>query len=279
MAQLQKLKHSLADAATLKLLSTSLVEISAIRMKGIKTALAENEEFYTDMQRLYHAVLFSSEHQGLIPVEHKKEEIRVALTSNRHFYGLQNIHIMEQFLSDLRKKPADAFVIGNTGSVYIRQSGKHAPLDELVFKDDMPTTREMYAFLDRVRGYKRVKLYHPHFISLMQQDVAITDITYHADTTHEKKEEPLFYIYEPELGKILDFFETHVRFLLFRRSLLEVDLARTSARLVSMVGAEQRSTAVAQRLSNQITRARQNLINMRIIESLSGIRKWQYHTR
>ena len=133
--------------------------------------------------------------------------------------------------------------------------------------------KEIYALLDRVKTYERVFLYHPTFISLMAQTPTVTDITYTADQKSTEEEERA-YIYEPELDQILDFFETHVRFLLFRRSLLEVELARTSARLVAMIEAEQRATNLMTEKKQALTKEQKSLTNARLIETIVGARRW-----
>ena len=76
------------------------------------------------------------------------------------------------------------------------------------------------------------------------------------------------YIFEPELTKIVEFFETHVRFILFRRSLLEIAVARNAARLVAMMEAEEKAIKTLQIRKNIIKQAEKGLITERLLETI-----------
>lgn len=164
-------------------------------------------------------------------------------------------------------------LIGLTGKTLLDTNPPNKPIEVILFKDDIPTTREIYTLLDRIKQFERVYLYHPHFINLMEQDTTVTDITYNPTPEEEKKSAGKNFIFEPELPDIINFFETHVRFLLFRRSLLEVELARTSARLVAMIKAQERSREVIEKNKRQLRIAQKSLINARLLEGLAGIKQ------
>ena len=100
------------------------------------------------------------------------------------------------------------------------------------------------------------------------------------DITHSP--EPAFthatdvkYIFEPELPKMLAFFENQVRYILFARVLLETSLSRTATRLISMDAAERRAHRVVKRLRSDISRVRQSVINSQLIASSGQLKKWR----
>lgn len=243
-------------------------------MKSARDALRQNKEFYDDIKILYKEVRSGAEKSRLLESDQSKDLISIALTSNRRFYGTQNIDIVKEFLEDISRKKTDAMVIGLTGQTYLRGVEANKPIEMMLFKDDYPSAKEVYRLLDKVKQYRKVLLYHPFYVNLMTQRPTSTDITYTPSEEEIKETAKKSYIFEPELKQILNFFETHVRFLLFRRSLLEVELARTSARLVAMVGAEERSDKLIYKKKLELNKARKSLINARLLETVSGAKRW-----
>lgn len=271
---IQTIKDDLKQTRTLDLLSNALIEISSIKMRTFRRQLTQNAEFYTAIQEIYREVKGSGKARHLLTQIIPDTNLVVGLTSNRRFYGMQNIDIIKKFLEDLQQNPADGLVVGLTGKTYLSTVATPKPIEVILFKDDFPTTREIYQFLDQIKHYEKVFLYHPQFVNLMSQKTVVTDITYNLSRAQEEKTVNKNYIFEPELPQIISFFETHVRFLLFRRSLLEVELARTSARLVAMIKAEERSSQMIETKKRQLRLAQKSLINARLLEGLSGARRW-----
>lgn len=275
MSVIQTIKDELKEAQTLKLLSSSFTEISAIKMKSSREQLRQNSEFYEDIKVLYRDIRVGAEQKNLYTKMIPQSQLSVALTSNKRFYGTQNRDIIQRFLEGLEHHKTKGMVIGLTGQTILATTPVSQPIEVIIFRDDYPSTREIYNLLSRIEAYEKVYLYHPKFVNLMVQEATVTDMTYTPSAKEKQEAELKTFIYEPELEDILNFFETHVRFLLFRRSLLEVELARTSARLVAMISAESRATQLINKKSGELSRAQKSLTNARLIETISGAkRRW-----
>ena len=81
-------------------------------------------------------------------------------------------------------------------------------------------------------------------------------------------------LFEPELPKILEFFNRQVRRLLFIRIMLETDLSLTAARLLSMSAAEERSSDLIKEKQSEIRKTLSSFINAKLLETFSSIRSW-----
>jgi len=73
---------------------------------------------------------------------------------------------------------------------------------------------------------------------------------------------------------MVEFFERQVRSLLFLRVLLETDLSRTAARLISMSSAEERANEMMKEKKSQLRKVMTSFINRRLLETFAGMSKW-----
>ena len=141
MSVIQSLRQDLREAATLKLLSTSFIELSAIKMKASRDSLLQNKQFYEDIQHLYQSIKKGAHDEGLISEAVPGTTVSLALTSNKRFYGTQNSDIVKKFLADIAHTPGDAVMIGLTGKTYLANMSTPKPIDILLFENDLPSAK------------------------------------------------------------------------------------------------------------------------------------------
>lgn len=279
MSTLEKKKQDLQDFRTVRFVSTTLSEISAERIKSLRAEFEKNQRFHVEVSNLYRTVKLNAirRNEYAEKTSTKKKAIAVAMTSNSRFYGSLNRNIMSVFVADMQERNRDYLVVGNTGRRYMDTVPKHKSCQYLMFKGDQPSDREIQQFLKMVDVYDQVFIYYPMFVNAFTQDVAVLDIN-HASATEEiqpETVEDIDYIFEPELPKILRFFETRVRHLLFHRVMLEAELSRTAARLVAMQGAEERADDAIDKMRISIRKEKETFDTMRLLESLAGRAQWK----
>lgn len=275
MATVNELKAELEDVTTLKFISSAFTEASAARIQKIKKQFEQNQQFYEEISYVYHLVQ-QSVHKTKDGKKVQKKEaehtLSVALTSNQRFYGNININIMTKFIADTKKEKTELLVIGNTGRDYIRATGDTRKYDFAAFTHENPTNDEVRSFLDRVMEYHKVLVYYPKFESLVRQDVGIKDITETVDFGKKVPEDEQYILFEPDLTMTLDFFKRQVRSLLFIRVLLEADLARTAARLITMSGAEERSNDMMKEKRRELRKLQTSIVNAKLLETFSAMK-------
>lgn len=108
----------------------------------------------------------------------------------------------------------------------------------------------------------------------MFQTPTFTDITqtsYLKEGEEDEKNTKKLFIFEPELTKILDFFETQVMNLLLQQSFLESELSRTAARLVSMDQAQLNANKFILQQTMLLNKARKSESNTRLLETYASI--------
>lgn len=281
MPVIEDLKNNIDQFKTLKLVTASMAEVSAGQIKTIRNTFERNRLFFEEMSDLYHSIKLSRSIQQAKEKKEKKiknskriKTIHVALTSNQHFYGTLNYDVINKLMDNTRNSSADRIVIGTTGKQYLETLPGSSTFISLIYKNDRLSEEEMRQFIERVKDYDRVFVYYPKFISVLSQKVDVVDIT-HSPMENLVVQKEIGYIFEPELPKIVDFFEIQVKYLLFWRVLLENELSKTAARLISTNQAEEKADELIGEYEGSLRRAYQSLINSRLIETFSGIRKWR----
>ncbi len=280
MPSLTDLKAELEDIQTLKFISSAFTEASSAKIKKIRAAFETNTEFYQDITKVYHIVQAAAEkleaadkkkHEG----EYREGTLYAAITSNQRFYGSLNVNIMRKFVKDAQTGSPTLLVVGATGRDYLSSIRFPKKYEVQLFEHDTPKKEEVMTFMEYVKPYKTVMLYYPHFKSLMSQDVGIMDIALREEHGELDKDDEAQTLFEPEVSEMLNFFETSVRSVLFFRVMLEVDLARTAARLMTMSAAEQNANELEKEKHSQLYKVTNSFLNARLMETFSGMSKWK----
>jgi F0F1-type ATP synthase gamma subunit len=111
----------------------------------------------------------------------------------------------------------------------------------------------------------------------MTQEVGVMDITQADFDNRKDPDEDMHMIFEPELPKIVQFFNDQIRLILFNRILLEADLARTAARMLAMSAAEEHTNDMIKIQKRSLNKTIGSIKNRQLLETFSGSAKWKKH--
>ncbi len=270
--------RDLEGLETVRFVASALFDVSAEKIGRLRDAFEKNGIFYNDISALYESVKRTAIARGDMPATKTgtPKKMFVAFTSNVRFYGSVNTDVMRTFLEALPASGVDAIVIGRTGQAFMENEGGHRPMKYLSFEADEPTKAELQGFLDQVASYDEVHVFYPSFVNVFAQKVGSIDITHSAAPAGAAAPETeVDYIFEPELPQIIRFFETRVRYLLFQRTALESELARTAARLFAMNRAQDRADEEIKSVRIAIRKDEETFNDLRLLESFSGISRWK----
>lgn len=277
MPVISDLKLELDEVQTMKFISSAYTEASAVKLRNIRGAFEANRQFFEEISHVYHLVkLVSAKRPKNIKLPKSEDKtLYVAITSNQRFYGNLNVNIIRTFLSDTEKVECDRLVIGSTGKESLESTKFKNQYTPLLFAKDFPTRQETNSFLEASTKFSKVILYYPKFVTLITQTVAKVDITQSAKSEEKGSEEEIHIIFEPELAQILVFFERQVRALLFLRVMLEADLSRTAARLLTMSAAEERADQLIKEKKMELRKVMRSFINTQLLETFAGMSRWK----
>ncbi len=272
-------RKELDDLETIRFVTSALFEVSAEKIDRLRSSFERNASFYDEIGNLYKYVKRAAiVHGQLSEKSHDTpQKISVAFTSNSRFYGSVNTDVMNLLIKSIHNTDSDYMIIGRMGEFFMRNFPDLSKrVSFLSFEGDDPTTEEAHAFLKRVAMYDQVYVFHSTFINVFTQKVSVLDISHTPSLgVSEHAKEPVDYIFEPELPKILAFFETRIRYLLFQRIMLESELARTAARLIAMNKAQDRAEEALSLLRRLLKRDEATFNDARLLEAFSAISKWK----
>lgn len=278
MPSVNQIKQELDDITTLRDISSAFTEASAGKIRVIRTDFERNRQFYEEISHVYQLVKVSARRRKRAQLKSASlpKTLSVALTSNQRFYGAINTNIMRTFVAQTENANPELLVLGTTGIDYLKSTGFTRPYAGWEFAKNLPDTNELNKFLDKITPYDTVLLYYPKFVTLLSQAVGITDIAKaNAKAELDVPAEEIHILYEPEFGKIKEFFERQVRLALFHYVLLETDLARTAARLLAMSSAEERATDMVKDKKTQLRKVMTSFVNAQLLETFAGMKEWK----
>lgn len=277
MSFVKQQRNEVVQTRTIQYISAALRDVSAVALKNLLTRYSQNSEYYDDLRRLCQLVWRIADEAGEAEVRASRGALYVAYTTNRHFYGALNHDVMRTFMARVGSED-EVLIVGATGKALWQEAGR--PTKRVTFrsfKKDIPDREEAAEFLQVADAYAHVHVVYPRFVSVYEQQVTISDITYRPEAHAEA--EPVLsvpeYVLEPDLGRVLAFFQTQVRHVLFERLMLETQLAQVSARLVRMDMADHNAQDMLRDAERSLRRAQALFMNTRLLETTSGFIQWK----
>lgn len=308
MANLTQIQHNIDEGIALKEVAQTFTEIAAIRLKRIRSGIENNRNFVNNISGLFHTVKSVAVKRKNISetaqkVIHKNAQtISLLITSNYRFYGDINKQLLEEFMLSTGNLATGRIVVGKVGVEYLKASNYPHPYDAVLLKTDMPQEEEVASLVAKIKDYQQVLVFHSRFKTALTQLPAISDITQTAQKTTNLGEAttssgsfvpglksllnpsnilldqaPLDFILEPEIEKMLTFFDNQIITLLLEATFLEAELSRTASRLISMDQAQSNADGFLKQQRIQLSVAKRSVDNERIIETFANLVGWRHH--
>ena len=216
-------------------------------------------------------------------IRKSKGTVSIMLTSNFRFYGGIDNEVIHFFLESTPKFPTDRIVIGKTGNHFLQVINYFNTYQSIELKGDLPDSEELTRLGQMIKDYQQVLVFYPKLSTLLVQKPVITDITQSDILTspgaHQAVPNNPYVIFEPELDKILSFFDNQIITLLLEQTFFEAELSRTASRILSMdqaqVGAKHFIEDQKQ-LKAHLQRIEESAHLLESLSSLKAIRKDHY---
>lgn len=268
---------------SLKLVAQAYGEIASLKIRKIRREVENQRLFFKEIAHIFRIVKFYAQQKGLITTK-TKQTISILLTSNQGFYGGIDALVTRYFIDSTAKFPTDRVVVGKIGREYLREVGFRLPFHSVEFKKDLPTPEELTSLIQIIGNYKQVLVFYPQLSTAFVQKEAVTDITQSFVTQTEKLlgfptrkwNESDYFIFEPELIKIVRFFDMQIMSLLLNQTFFEAEVSRTASRLLAMDQAQREADNSIDEWGKLRSRLQKDKNNTRLLEtfsSLSALRK------
>ncbi len=281
---IKEIDERIEEGQSLKAISQAYSEIANLKIKRIRSAVERNRLFFDEISTVYGIIKALALKKKMV-LQKAKKRLCILLTSNYRFYGNINSSLNKYFLGSTRElADVDKLILGKGGIEYFRATKLLPNYKEVLLKDDMPSGQELTDLVNFCKDYNQVLVFHSKFKSLLTQQATFTDITATSLYLQEsvkvydtKKNQALMrFIFEPDLAKILAFFDSQVLTLLLEGTFLESELSRTASRFISMDQAETEANNSIKSYLTLKAYAKRNMGNNTILEnfaSMAAIRK------
>ena len=222
-----------------KELCVSYEQISVMKMNDIKGDVLTTRDFYTDVSKVYYRVKTSYKKQvekmggSVLLSKKQKKRAGVLLTANNRLYGSILQDVFRLFHADREANPMDVIVVGKVGKHMV--DDLKIPHTYVEIPDKKLTLEDIAPLAQVASGYEDVTVYYGIYETYIHQRAMKMNVT--GDTlSHEVENEDKksFYYFEPDLTRILLFFETQLFSSLLKQSFFEGQLARYASRIQRM---------------------------------------------
>lgn len=277
---IKEIDAALEEGLSLKQIAQAYSEIANLKIKHIRNDVERNRVFFEEIARVYGMVKALALKKKIV-LQKPKKRLCILLTSNYRFYGAINSSLVAYFIGSTRQLPEiDRVVLGKDGIEYFRAAKVLPNYQEVVLKDDMPNSQELINLVNLCADYTQVLVFHAKFKSLLMQRATFTDVTavssylktYVKEVQENTGHLAEHFIFEPELAKILKFFDSQILTLLLEQTFLESELSRTASRFISMDQAESEANKFIKQYQTLKAHAQTSLINNAILENLASSR-------
>lgn len=275
--RIRDISHAIDQGQSLKFITQAYSELASIQLKKIRDEVERNRQFYDDLTYVYRVVKQIAQKKNVQARVKTKARLSILITSNYRFYGNINNELVKFFIVNNAKYPSDKLVIGDTGRSYLSGIRYFHKYSTFVLKNDLPNNDELKQLVTIIQDYKQILVFYSRFKTVLTQSPVIKDITQTQEFTQKVQDQSTEgvaeFILEPEIVKMLNFFDDQVKILLLEQTFLESELARTASRLISMDKAQGNADLFVKEKKRDLGRVKSSINNIRLLETFASLQK------
>ncbi len=234
---IKQIDQDIEEGNSLKTIAQAYSEIANSKVKRIRGEAERNRVFLEEIGKVYALVKALSLKKN-VKVSKEKERVCVLITSNNRFYGAIDSDLINFFTEKTHQLPTDLVIIGKMALDHFKTVQSFPRYQPIILERDQPNTEELRKLVDLIKDYNQVLVFYPKLKSLLVQIPQILDLSESQAGLAGEEVSKVRFIFEPELAKILAFFDSQVLHLLLEDVFLEAEVARTASRFISMDQAE-----------------------------------------
>ncbi|OGK24889.1 hypothetical protein A2954_03460 [Candidatus Roizmanbacteria bacterium RIFCSPLOWO2_01_FULL_37_12] len=213
----------------------------------------------------------------------RDKTVSVLLSANTTLYGDLIKRIFDLFMQNVSRDNSEIIIVGRVGQrMYDEQSHKK-PYIYFELPDVDIRLEDLKPVIYHMVKYQKIQVYYGKFESIVNQTVVSSNISGDqpfgykevAKDVKPQSSQGLHYLFEPDLDKILAFFEDLIASSLFRQTVHEAQLARWASRIMSMEKAQLNIDLAIKKLHFSRTKIQKQDENRRQLDRLAGLTLWR----
>jgi len=269
-----------ASMSTLVELTSVFEGIASMRIAQTKNQVLESTKFFNALWNIYSQLrvdaLFSfGRDVNQKPVVDK--ELYIIITAEGGFSGDIDQKLMQLMLQTFNKDKNEIIVIGHHGAIQLAQRGiSYKKYYKLPAKDQ---NINVTPIIKEVQQYKSATVFYQEYISLMNQEVKSIELSNAVKSRGAESDESeeliseANYIFEPDSYAVAAHLERSMMQIAVSQLILDSKLAQYASRFKAMSASNERASETKQDLHLAYNRARRNVKDERLKESINGMKK------
>jgi F-type H+-transporting ATPase subunit gamma len=266
---------------TIVSLTSAFESLSSMKIMQTKNKVLISNQFFAEVWNIYKQirmdVMFNyGRNADEEPIE---KELMILITATGGLSGDIDQRLIKVFRQHYKPEENEIIVIGRHGAQQLEQLGIH-----YVKFFDLPKSDSINVdpLIMEIRKYRRSRVFYQDYVSLSQQEIKDLDLSEvvsrmgkiaDLDTVEHDKITERTYIFEPSPYAVAAHLETTMLRLTLSQFIYDSRLAQLASRFRAMSAAKERSIETANDLHVQYSRAKRALVDVRLKESLAGLKK------
>lgn len=276
-----QIKAEEASVRSVVSLTSALETLSSMQIAKTKNKVLISNQFFDEVWNIYKQirvdVMFNyGRVQNEVPIN---KELLILITAKSGLSGDIDNRLIRKVVERYDESRNDVLVIGHHGALKLKQ----AHID-YTYYFELPESDYVNVdpLMEIMRKYAKSRILYQNYISLSQQEIKDVDVsevvsskgrvadmaTVGEDLVTEKT-----YIFEPSSYAVAAYLENSILRLTISQFIFDSRLAQVASRFKAMSAAKERSIANANELHLEFNRAKRNLVDTRLKESLAGLKK------
>lgn len=266
---------------TIVSLTSAFESLSSMKITQTKSRVLISNEFFAEVWNIYKQIRMDVMFNFGRAVDEKpiNKELMILITAPGGLTGDIDQRLIRKFREHYDPEKNDIIVIGHHGAVQLDQIKiKYNQYFDLPKKDYI----NVEPLMNEIKKYTKSRVFYQNYISLSQQEIKELDLgevvssmgkIADLDTVDDEKITERNYIFEPSPYAVAAHLETSILRLTLAQFIYDSRLAQLASRFRAMTAAKERSQETAHDLHVQFSRAKRALVDVRLKESLAGLKK------
>lgn len=245
MINKKQVESVMSQLNSMQLLVETYEEIAAMDMRKIRGTVLTNRSFIDEIEEIYQQLKTSYQDQVNQIIAKKKvksdsitqkngKTVTIFLSANTRLYGDIVQRTFNAFANYIKDRQTDVVIMGKLGQSLMQE---YQPNRQFIYHDLSDTNISAETLTDIISlflNYEQVYIFYGKFQSLVSQTPYMLDVYGQAQNLKPSTIKHIHYIFEPNLEKILQFFEEQIFTTIIDQSLHESALAKYSARMIAL---------------------------------------------
>ena len=266
---------------TIVSLTSAFESLSSMQIAKTKNKVLISNQFFDEVWNIYKQIRMDVMFNFGRTADEKPidRELLILITASGGLSGDIDQRLIRKFREYYDADKHDILVIGHHGAVQLGQVHiKYTMYFDLPKKDYI----NVDPLMDIIKKYTKSRIFYQDYISLSQQAIKDVDLSEvvsskgrlaDLDTVGDDLITERNYIFEPNAYAVAAYLETSILRLTLAQFIYDSRLAQVASRFRAMTAAKERSIETANDLHVQYSRAKRALVDVRLKESLAGLKK------